>query len=163
MEDCFKMRLKACLIFLIACSCARGGAQPAASAEDAVRSVWAQETDAWTRHDAKAIVSLYTSDAIWQNPFGVRIHGSANLEKFLNRLFQLPGYLAGKDTDAAKITDLRFPAPTVAVVWSEESSEGQVDDSTGKPMHPRHSYYLEVLIKTDAGWKISECLIMDEI
>ena len=62
-----------------------------------------------------------------------------------------------------KITDIHFPSPTVAVVWSEEKSEGQIDDETGKPMLPRHSHYLEVLEKTDNGWKITECIIMDEL
>jgi hypothetical protein len=28
-------------------------------------------------------------------------------------------------------------------------------------MDPRHSYYLEVLVKKDGVWKISDSLIMD--
>lgn len=122
--------------------------------DDAVRAVVAQETAGWLKYAPKAVASLYTTDAIWQNPFGVRLHGSAELEKFLGRLFDRPGYRSGKDTSEAKILDLRFPAPTVAVVWSEESSAGQIDDASGKPMLPRHSYYLEVLVKRDGGWKI---------
>jgi len=128
-----------------------------------VRAVVAREIDAWSKFDTKAVVSLYTSDAIWQNPFGVRLHGTAELAKFLNQLFARPGYRAAKDTSPAKVVDLRFPAPGVAVVWSDEASTGQIDDLTGKPMAPRHSYYLEVLVKKDGAWKISECLIMDEI
>jgi len=134
-----------------------------ASDDDAVRAVVAQETAAWLKYDPRAVAALYTEDAIWLNPFGVRLHGSAQLEKFLTRLFQMPGYRAGKDTSDAKIIDLRFPASTVAVVWGEESSQGQIDESTGKPMQPRHSYYLEVLVKRNGAWKISECIIMDEI
>ncbi len=129
----------------------------------AVRAVIQQEIAAWKNYDAEKVSSLYTTDAIWQNPFGVRLHGRAALQKFLTNLFQRPGYRAAKDTSDAKIIDLRFPAPTVAVVWSEESSNGQIDDATGKPMQPRHSYYLEVLVKSDNRWKISESIIMDEI
>jgi hypothetical protein len=69
----------------------------------------------------------------------------------------------GKDTSATKILDLRFPSPNVAVVWSDESSEGQVDDFTGKPMLPRHSFYMEVLVKNGGVWKISDSMIMDQI
>jgi len=30
-------------------------------------------------------------------------------------------------------------------------------------MLPRHSHYLEVMVKQETGWKISECIIMDEL
>jgi uncharacterized protein (TIGR02246 family) len=131
--------------------------------EGAVRAVIARENDGWAKYDAKEVASVFASDALWQNPFGVRLHGSAQLEKFLVKLFQRPGYRAAKDTDPPKITDIHFPSPTVAVVWSEESSQGQIDDHTGKPMGPRHSHYLEVLVKKDGAWKITESMIMDEI
>ena len=85
------------------------------------------------------------------------------LERFLTNLFQRPGYRSQKEVEMPKITDIHFPSPTVAVVWSEEKSEGQIDDETGKPMLPRLSHYLEVLEKTDNGWKITECIIMDEL
>jgi uncharacterized protein (TIGR02246 family) len=143
--------------------CATGAVRAQSGDEAAVRAVAAQETAAWGKFDPKAIASLYTEDAIWQNPFGVRLHGSAQLEQFLTRLFARPGYRSAKETDEAKITDVRFPSPTVAVVWSEESSQGQIDDDTGKPMAPRHSHYLEVVVKKAGVWKISECIIMDEI
>jgi hypothetical protein len=107
------------------------------------------------------VASTFTSDAIWQNPFGVRLHGSIELEKFLNELFQRPGYRSAKETSAPKILDLRFPSPNVAIVWSDESSEGQIDDATGKPMLPRHSYYMEVLVREDGVWRISDSIIMD--
>jgi uncharacterized protein (TIGR02246 family) len=139
------------------------GAQAVASDADAVRSAIRKEIAAWSNYDAHQIASLYTSDATWQNPFGARVHSSAELEKVLTMLFQRPAYRAAKDTEEAKIIDLHFPSPTVAVVWSDESSKGQIDDETGRPMHPRHSYYLEVLVKRDEGWKISECMIMDLI
>ncbi len=134
-----------------------------ASDEEAVRSVAAQETAAWKAFDPAKVAALYTPDAIWQNPFGVRFHSSADLQNFLVRLFNRPGYRAAKDTSEAKIIDLRFPSPDVAVVWSDESSEGQIDDATGKPMLPRHSYYMEVMVKKNGAWKISDCIIMDEI
>ncbi len=62
-----------------------------------------------------------------------------------------------------KILDLRIASPSVAIVWSDEKSEGQIDDSTGKPMLPRHSYYLEVLVKKDGSWKVSDSMITDII
>ena len=135
--------------------------QARASDEGDIRAVVAREIEGWSKYDAREVASLFTSDAIWQNPFGVRLHGSAQLEKFLKRLFERPGYRSAKETSAPKILDLRFPSANVAIVWSDESSAGQIDDATGKPMLPRHSYYLEVLAKQDGAWKISDCIIMD--
>lgn len=144
-------------LFFLLCPHAR------ASEEDSVRAVVNNEAAAWAKFDPKAVASFYSPDATWQNPFGVRIHNSADLEKFLTFLFQRPGYRSQKEVEPPKITDVHFPSPTVAVVWSEEKSEGQIDDETRKPMPPRHSHYLEVLAKTDTGWKITECIIMDEL
>jgi uncharacterized protein (TIGR02246 family) len=141
-----------------------GFARPALASDDSdVRAVVAREIEGWSKFDAREVASVYTSDAIWQNPFGVRLHGSSELEKFLDGLFQRPGYRSAKDTSAPKILDLRFPTPDVAIVWSDESSAGQIDDATGQPMHPRHSYYLEVLVRKNGVWKISDSLIMDEL
>jgi uncharacterized protein (TIGR02246 family) len=127
----------------------------------AIRAVLARETEGWDKFDPKEIVSTYTDDVIWQNPFGVRIHGKADMEKFLTDLLARPGYRAGKSTVPVKILDLRLTSPTTAVVWSDERIEGLVNDFSGHPMDPRHSYYMQVLVKKDGAWKISDELIMD--
>jgi uncharacterized protein (TIGR02246 family) len=130
--------------------------------EDAVRAVVVKETEGWAKFDAGQVASCFTVDTTWQNPFGVRIHSRAALEKFLTKLFQRPGFRSAKDTTAPHITDIHILSPTSAVVWSEEKSAGQIDDATGKPMAPRYSHYLEVLIKKDGAWLISDSIIMDE-
>ena len=129
--------------------------------EAAIRAVLARETEGWDKFDPKEVVSTYTDDVIWQNPFGVRIHGTAEMEKFLTDLLARPGYRAGKSTVPAKILDLRLTSPTTAAVWSDERIEGLVNDFSGNPMQPRHSYYLKVLVKRDGVWKISDFLVMD--
>jgi uncharacterized protein (TIGR02246 family) len=129
--------------------------------EAAIRAVIARETEGWDKFDAKEIVSTYTDDVIWQNPFGVRIHGTADMEKFLTDLLARPGYRAGTSTTPAKILDVRLTSPTTATVWSDERIEGLVNDFSGNPMQPRHSYYLRVLVKKDGVWKTSDFLVMD--
>jgi len=129
--------------------------------EAAIRAVLAQETEGWDKFDPKEVISTFTEDAIWQNPFGVRIHGRAEMEKFLTDLLARPGYRAGKSTSPIKILDLRLTSPTTAVVWSDERIEGLVNDYSGNPMQPRHSYYLKVLVKKDGIWKISDAMVMD--
>jgi hypothetical protein len=55
---------------------------------------------------------------------------------------------------------VRMLGPDIAVVWSEESSIGQIEN--GKPLGARHSHYLQVLHRTPAGWLITDDMIMDE-
>jgi uncharacterized protein (TIGR02246 family) len=138
--------------------------QPAAQQptdEAAIRAVLARENEGWDKFDPKQVVSTFTEDVIWQNPFGVRIHGRAEMEKFLTDLLARPGYRAGKSTSPITILDLRLTSPITAAVWSEERIEGLVNDYSGNPMPPRHSYYLEVLVKKEGVWKISDAMVMD--
>ena len=129
--------------------------------EAAIRAVIAREFDGWLHFDPKQVTSVYTDDATWQNPFGVRLHGTAEIQTFIAGLMSRPGFRAGKDTAANKILDLRFTSPTTATVWSDERIVGLINDNSGQPMDPRHSFYLEVLVKKDGVWKISDELIMD--
>jgi uncharacterized protein (TIGR02246 family) len=133
------------------------------SDEAAIRAVFAREQEGWDKFDPKQVVSTYTDDIIWQNPFGVRIHGKADMEKFLTDLLARPGYRAGKSTVPVKILDIHLTSPTTAVVWSDERIDGLINDFSGHPMDPRHSYYLEVFVKKDGLWKISDSIIMDII
>ncbi len=135
---------------------------PAVNEEAAVRAAALHEIEGWTKFDPAQIASCYTVDTTWQNPFGVRLHSRDDLQKFLTKLFQRPGYRSGKDTSPARITDIHVLSPTTAVVWVEEESEGQIDDDTGKLMKPRYSHYLEVFTKTGGAWLISDSIIMDE-
>jgi uncharacterized protein (TIGR02246 family) len=130
--------------------------------EVAVRAAITTELEAWAKFDAKQVAACHTENVTWQNPFGVRIHGRALMEKFLIDLFNRPGYRSATDTVPPKIIDVHILSPTTAVAWSEEKSAGQIDDVTGKPMAPRYSHYLEVLVKDKGAWLISDSMIMDE-
>ena len=85
-------------------------AQPS-SDEAAIRAVIARETEGWDKFDPKLVASVFTEDAIWQNPFGVRLHGKAQLEKFLTGLMAQPGYRAGKDTSPLPSWTFVSPRP----------------------------------------------------
>ena len=155
------MRLPIALSMMVLVLGLRGAQAQTSPDESAIRAVIARETDGWNRFDPKEVASTYTGDAVWQNPFGVRLHGSAEIEKFLTNLMARPGFRAGKDTAPTNILDLRMTSATTAAVWSDERIEGLVNDFSGHPMQPRHSYYLKVLVKKDGAWKISDALIMD--
>ena len=133
------------------------------SDEAAIRAVLARENEGWQKFEPQEVASTYTDDVIWQNPFGVRLHGKAEVHKFLADLLARPGYRAGQSTTPITIVDLRFTSPTTAAVWSDERIEGVVNDNSGVQMPPRHSWYLRVLVKKDGVWKTSDFLIMDII
>jgi uncharacterized protein (TIGR02246 family) len=148
-------------VLLISVVLTQAVAQRVPSDDAAIRAVLARETEGWDRFDAKEVASVFTIDAVWQNPFGVRLHGKAEIESFLTDLLARPGYRAGKSTTPTTILELRMTSPTTAAVWSDEKIEGLVNDISGHPMQPRHSYYLKVLVKQGGEWKISDVLIMD--
>ena len=85
-----------------------------ATDEAAIRAVLAREAEGWNKFDPKQVASIFTEDVIWQNPFGVRLHGKAELEKFLTDLLARPGFRAGKSTSPVTILDLRLTSPTTA-------------------------------------------------
>ena len=157
-----RLLLSVLTLCILSLSSAAAWSQAPSTDEGTVRAVIVRELDGWAKFDAKQVASCHAENVTWQNPFGVRIHSRAQLEKFLTNLFQRPGYRSAKDTSAPKITDIHILSPTTAVVWTEEKSEGQIDDSTHKPMAPRYSHYMEVLVKQDGGWLISDSMIMDE-
>jgi len=134
----------------------------AARADDAadVRAVLKAEIDMFAAYDATQVPRIFAPDVVWQNPFGVRIRSSAELQRFLTRLFARPGYRSGKDVSSPVVTDVGFPRPGVAVAWGDEVSQGQIEG--GKPLGVRRSHYLDVLTKRDGAWRITDEMIMDE-
>jgi uncharacterized protein (TIGR02246 family) len=136
------MRLLILTSIAIVALALQAGSQQATD-EAAIRGVLARETEGWDKFDPKEVASTFTEDAIWQNPFGVRLHGSAEIEKFLTDLLARPGFRAGKSTSTKTILDLRLTSPTTAAVWSDERIEGLVNDYSGNPIQPRHSYLSE--------------------
>jgi uncharacterized protein (TIGR02246 family) len=150
----------ALLVALLFCSVPGVRAQQGVE-EAAIRGVIAHETEGWNTFNAGEILATYTEDVIWQNPFGVRLHGKNEVGKFLTDLLARPGYRAGTSTTPATILDLRLTSPTTAAVWSDERIDGLVNDFSGNKMAPRHSYYLRVMVKKDGVWKTSDFMVMD--
>jgi uncharacterized protein (TIGR02246 family) len=126
-----------------------------------VLAVMNGEEDGFNSYDANRIASLFSTDADWWNPFGVHLSGRAEIESFLTRLFNRPGYRSGKNTSQI-VFQVKILNENAAVVHGYEESAGQVDDDTGKRMEPRKSHYLDVLVKRDGRWLIVSEMIMDE-
>jgi uncharacterized protein (TIGR02246 family) len=154
------VRNLATLIGLVLLAQSASSAAFANQQETEVRALISRNIEGWAKFDPAEIASTYADDATWQNPFGVRITGPVRLALFLKRLFARPGFRAAKDTSPPAIQQIRLLGPGTAVVWSEESSAGQIEN--GKPLGPRHSHYLQVVHRPPHGWLITDDMIMDE-
>jgi uncharacterized protein (TIGR02246 family) len=148
--------------FAVFAALAAAASVSAARADDLadVRAVLQTEIRLFSVYDASLSSQVYAPDVVWQNPFGVRIRSEADLERFLTRLFKRPGFRSGKDISAPVVTDVRLIGPDAALAWSEETSQGQIED--GKPLGLRKSHYLEVLRKRGGVWRVTDEMIMDE-
>lgn len=69
---------------VVLCAALGAGAQmgKVGGDEAAIRAVVQRENDGYDEHDAAKVVSCFSDDMIWQNPFGVRIKSKAMLQKF---------------------------------------------------------------------------------
>ena len=138
------------------------GAPALADDEADVRAAILAADHVFEAHDATLARTVYAPDVVWQNPFGVRLHSEKSLEAFLTNLFHRPGYLAGKETSKTEVLDIRILGSDTAAGWTIETSEGQIEDSTGKPIGARKSHTLDVLRKHGGKWWVTDELIMDE-
>ena len=105
------MRLPIVLIVVIFALAIQTAHTQQSTDEAAIRAALARETEGWDKFDPKEALSTYTEDAIWQNPFGVRLHGTAEMERFLIDLLARPGFRAGKSTAPLKFWISVSPRP----------------------------------------------------
>ena len=155
---------QALVAIVVATAAFTWGSASAARADDLadVRATVELEGKLFDERDASLAARIFAPDVIWQNPFGVRLHSEAELERFLTDLFKRPGYQAGKSTSTPAFTDVTLLSATSATAWEQDTSQGQVDDSTGKPVGIRKSHALYVLQKRKGVWLIIDEMIMDE-
>jgi uncharacterized protein (TIGR02246 family) len=147
---------------LIAFTLFIAAAHPARADDKAdILAVLNTEAKGYEVYDAKMASGMFTEDAVWINPFGVQLVGRKKLEHFLTKLFNLPGFRAGKDTSKVSF-DVQLIDPNVAVSYGYLESDDQIDDTTGKKIGPRRSHYLNVLKRQDGKWMIVSEMIMDE-
>lgn len=57
--------------------------------EAAIRKILAQFEEAFEKRDPKLYASVFAEDADWENAFGGREHGRANIEERLTGVYQM--------------------------------------------------------------------------
>ncbi len=104
----------------------------------------------WNQHDAKALSSLFTQDAVMINPGGDVARGPANIEQLLKEAHT--GWM--KDSQVTtRVVDLDQIVPGVLMVDQEMTITGALDPQ-GRPLPRIQSHLASVLKKEGGKWKV---------
>jgi uncharacterized protein (TIGR02246 family) len=138
---------------LILLTVAQGSSAAAAdaAAQDAVKTVIRNFTDAWNRHDMDAFANLFSEDADFVNVRGVRWIGRGAIKK-AHAAAHATVFSKSRLSVVGEIS-VRFLKPDVAVARSIIEVSGQIDNSGGT-LPPRDTLLTLVVVRQDAKWII---------
>lgn len=127
------------------------GVGPQPTNESEIRSVIADMTEAFNRHDARAATAMYAPNGDFVSVRGETAHGAAEAQAKLANIF------ATRASDATLRTldvRVRFIQPEVALAHvTNELSGLTAPDGQKLPAHQELS--LRVFVKTEGKWLIS--------
>jgi uncharacterized protein (TIGR02246 family) len=130
---------------------AQGRAQDTEADSRAIKQVFAEWYEAFTRHDAHAAAMTFAEDADFTNMGGVHDHGRKEIEAHLTRIF------AGNLKDARRtdmVRSIRYINPKIAEVDADTIITGtlRADGSQGAP---RTGLMVTTMTKQNGRWFIS--------
>ena len=130
---------------------AQGQAQGGEADAKAIKQIYAEWYEAFSRHDAHAAAMTFTEDADFTNMRGVHNHGRKEIEAHLEMIFA--GALgSARRTDTVR--NIRFFSPELAEVDADTVISGTkaADGSEGPP---RKGLMVTTMTKKDGRWFIS--------
>jgi uncharacterized protein (TIGR02246 family) len=121
-----------------------------AKEEEAIRQVLAQFEQAFDKRDAKIYAKSFVEDADWENAFGSREKGRANIEKRLTGVYQM--FQQAKQ----QIVELRirFITSDVAVADVDREIVGSVSAGGDKNLPPRKVRTTHIFRKKKGIWLV---------
>jgi uncharacterized protein (TIGR02246 family) len=134
---------------MIGCSMPR--TQTSQSDEEAIRSVIAEMTDGFNRHDAAAATHMYTPDGDFVSARGDHARGRAEVERLLATIFETKAKYATIQTGDFAI---RFIRPDVALVYVTNELSGLVTPN-GQKLPPHRELSLRVFVKDNGRWQVA--------
>jgi uncharacterized protein (TIGR02246 family) len=124
--------------------------------EKGIQAVLNEFNNAWTARSAARYAAVFADDADWENAFGGRRKGRAEIEKFITEL-------AGTFTNATeKVTDTRIwcMSPKMALIDIYQTVDGQQLPS-GTIVPTRHIRMTQVYEKRGDKWQIKVHRVTD--
>src|SRR5579864_3209623 len=131
----------------VCCAQAQGGEADA----KAIKQVYAEWYEAFSRHDAHAAAMTFTEDADFTNMRGVHNHGRKEIEAHLATIFA--GALgSARRTDTVR--NIRFFSPELAEVDADTVISG-TKAADGSEVPPRKGLMVTTMTKQNGRWFIS--------
>lgn len=130
---------------------AQGGSAGSEADAKAIKQVFVQWYESFSRHDAHAAAMIFAEDADFTNMGGAHNHGRKEIEEHLARLF------TGNLKDASRtdiVKGIRFISPQIAEVDADTVITGTkaADGSQGPP---RKGLMVTTMTKQNGRWLIS--------
>ncbi len=137
------------LMMLLLISSAGFGEEPGAVV---VGEVVNQFSDAWNRHDAKALANLYTDDADFVNVIGLWWRGRNEIQNEHAKLHE--GRMKTTTVTTASPV-IRMLSPKVAIAHARWELRGDAGAPGWKVGEVRRGILTHVLVKRDGVWRIT--------
>jgi uncharacterized protein (TIGR02246 family) len=144
-----KSLLAVCIVLALAVPAMAAGP---ATDEAAIRQVFQEFSDAWAHGDAHARAALWAEDASLINPFGLKAHGRAAIEKLFEQ--ENAGFAKGT-THTFSDFSFRFLTPTIVEVDTTGEIEG-MKGTDGAPMPPLKLHVFAIMAKTGGKWQMKD-------
>jgi uncharacterized protein (TIGR02246 family) len=119
--------------------------------QEAIKKIVAEYSEAWNRHDARALSMFYAQDGDLVSATGSMSKGRVEIEKALSRNFSASSK-GGKRT--ATVQSVRFIRPGVALADVAFETVGE-PGAEGKELSPTKGYSSLVMTKKDGKWWIT--------
>lgn len=130
---------------------ALGGLKSDLENEAAIRKLYAQYTEAWNRHDPKAMAAFWTIDGDYMEPDGRHARGRDEVEK----LFTAEHQSVFKDsTLSLTVETVWFITEDVAMADGTYDLSG-VRDQEGKQVPLRRGHLTAILLREDGNWQVA--------
>ncbi len=128
-----------------------------AKEEEAIRQVLAQFEQAFEKRDARIYAMSFVEDADWENAFGSREKGRANIEKRLAGVYKM------FQQARQQIVELRicFITSDVAVADVDREIFGQVSAEGAKKLPPRRIRTTHVFKRRKGIWRVMVFRVAD--
>jgi len=123
-----------------------------AADEAAIQKVFQQFSEAWGAGDAHARAALWSADASLINPYGLKAHGRAAIEKVFE---QEDATFAKGTTHTFSDFSFRFLTPSYAEVDATGEIKG-IKGADGAEMPPFHIHVFLIVKKTGTTWMIHD-------
>jgi uncharacterized protein (TIGR02246 family) len=130
---------------------ALGGLKSDLEEEAAIRKLYARYTEAWNKHEPKAMAAFWTIDGDYMEPDGRHAKGRDEVEKLFTQEQQT---VFKNSTLSLTIETVWFITQDVAMVDGKYDLSGVVD-LQGKQLPVRTGHLTAILLREDGTWKVA--------